>query len=84
MTTLALDTYQFIQTLTKAGMPETQAKALVQELQQVNLRDVATAADITDLKVKIEQVKTDMLKWLIPLLLGQVAVFAALVKWLLT
>jgi len=34
-----------------------------------------------DLRIAIAELKADLLKWLIPILLGQVAVFALVVKF---
>ncbi|MCB2261566.1 MAG: CCDC90 family protein [Candidatus Thiosymbion ectosymbiont of Robbea hypermnestra] len=38
--------------------------------------------EITDLKLEIARVKTDLIKWIVPLMFAQVAVIAALVKLL--
>lgn len=42
-------------------------------------RDPVTKAD---LRAEIADLKADMLKWLVPLLLGQAALIAAMVKML--
>jgi hypothetical protein len=84
---IAMDTLKAYQSLTAAEMPEKQAQALVaivQELQEARLANVATKEDITAvrsemremesrLEARIERVKFDLLKWLIPFLLGQLA-----------
>ena len=75
MATLTFDTYEFIERLKQSGMDANQAKAIVDGLKKINLEHVATKQDIAELKA-------DLLKWLIPILLGQVAVFAALVNFL--
>jgi hypothetical protein len=86
MATLTLDTHKFIQTLKKAGMPESQAEAIVEGLHDVSLVQVATRQDVLQakgqLQVEIREVKNDLLKWMISMLLGQAALFAALVKFL--
>ena len=46
------------------------------------LDTVATKADISEVKIVIAEMKYDMIKWLVPLLLGQAALVAALVKLL--
>ena len=38
--------------------------------------------DVSQLQASIERTKTDLLKWIVPLMLGQVAALAALVKLL--
>lgn len=75
MATLTLDTYEFVENLKRSGMPEGQARTLADNLRKIELEHVATKEDLMQLKV-------DMLKWAIPLMLGQVAVFAFVVQWL--
>lgn len=82
MATLTIDTHEFIKKLTTAGVPESQAEAIAQGLGKVNLDSVATKQDIAELRLEIRDVKVEMLKWLVPLLLGQIVAFAAIVKWL--
>ena len=43
---------------------------------------VATKADVTALKADIAALETRMVKWLVPLLLGQMALIVALIKLL--
>jgi hypothetical protein len=71
-----VDTLKAFETLTAAEMPEKQARALVaivHELPEARLAEVATKNDLKELEVKIERVKFDLLKWLIPFLIGQIA-----------
>lgn len=86
MATLVIDTHEFVNGLTKAGVPEKQARAIVEGLQKIDLTQVATKEDVLllkkDLQIEIQQVKIDMIKWFVPLLLGQAALFALIVKWL--
>lgn len=91
---IAMDTLKAYEALTAADMPEKQAKAMVaivQELQEARLANVATKEDIvavrseirevrselremeSRLEARIERIKFDLLKWLIPFLLGQLA-----------
>jgi hypothetical protein len=70
-----VDTLKAFETLTAAEMPEKQARALVSivhELHEARLAEVATKHDLKELEVKIERVKFDLLKWLIPFLIGQI------------
>ena len=76
MTTLTLDTHKAISRLKKAGFEENKAEAIIESLQEVDLQGFATKEDILNLEA-------DLFKWLIPILLGQIAVFAAVVKFLL-
>jgi hypothetical protein len=82
MATLTIDTYQFVENLKRSGMAEAQARALAGELQKLTLEHVATKEDIAALKADLQQVKADIFKWAVPLLLGQAALIVALVELL--
>jgi len=82
MATLTLNTHDFVTELVAAGVPENQAEAITHGLSKANLENVATKRDISELRLEIRDVKIDMLKWIVPLLLGQIVAFAAIVKWL--
>ncbi len=75
MATLLIDTHKFITRLKDAGVEEKQAIAIVDGIRNINLENVASTGDIAKLKA-------DLLMWLIPVLLGQIAVFAMVVKFL--
>ena len=98
-----VDTLKAYETLTAADMPDRQARALVaivQELQEARLAEVASKADLKELEAridvklsnieikisaleaKIDRVKFDLLKWFIPLILGQAAFIVTLLKLL--
>lgn len=70
-----------------SGIPEEQAEALAGALSNAYLESVPTKGDLAELReqlrVEIRELKIDLLKWVIPLLLGQIAVFAALVQWII-
>lgn len=88
-----VDTLKAYETLTAADMPEKQAKAMVaivQELQEARLTDIATKEDIAairsemqGLRTEIYRVKFDLLKWIIPILLGQLGLTVAILFRLL-
>lgn len=86
MATLVIDTHAFVQGLTKAGMSQRQAEAIAEGFKQIDLDQLVTKQDlraaIQDLRVEISNLKSEMLKWAVPLLLGQVALFAVIVQWL--
>jgi len=82
MATITIDTYKFIENLRSSGMPEVQAKAITKGIQEIDLTNVATKEDILLLRKDIESVKVEIIKWLVPLLLGQAGLTAALVKLL--
>lgn len=54
----------------------------METLKGATLSNVATREDVQRLENQILQAKVDLLRWLVPLLLGQVAVFVALSKWI--
>ena len=51
------------------GMPRDE---IAQGLRELNLDDVATKQDISQLRLEIRDVRIDILKWMIPLMLGQI------------
>ena len=97
MNTLAFDTHLFVKRLTAAGMPEAQAEVLADEQTNLIENNLATKRDLKELEValkrdlkelearlvgQIRESEMRLIKWLIPLLLGQAALVAALVKLL--
>lgn len=82
MTTVLVDTYKAVSTLRENGFSKEQAEGVVKVMEQIDLSSLATKEDLLKLEAKIESVKTDLIKWLVPILLGQIAVFFALVKFL--
>ncbi len=90
MNTLTFDTHGFVKRLTAAGMPEPQAEVLAEEQTNLIENNLATKRDLKeleatlkrDLVAEIRGSELRMVKWLIPLLLGQAALVAALVKLL--
>lgn len=58
MSSLSLDTHGFIKQLTKVGMPEKQAEAIVDGFQKAQIQNVAAAGDIASVKDDIADVRT--------------------------
>ena len=91
---LTFDTLAYAKRLREAGFTEPQAEAQAAALAEVlksGTGELATRQDIADLKRdlkevelslrrEIEAMKAELLKWVIGLLLAQVALIAALVK----
>ena len=91
------DTYEYIQELQNAEVPLKQAEAHSKALKRLfdldklatkrDLNDLETKLDlkISDLKIelntKIDQAVISLIKWLVPLLLGQAALIIALLKF---
>jgi hypothetical protein len=71
MATLIVDTYRFIEKLRASGIAESQAKAIVEGIQELDFSHMATKGDLAELKA-------EMFKWLIPLMLGQYGLLLAL------
>jgi hypothetical protein len=77
---ITFDTYKFVETLTASGIPEAQAKAEMEALnnalnETIAVRDLAT-------KLDLETVKVELIKWMAGLLFAQGALIVALVKLL--
>ena len=81
------DTHAIVSRLRRGGFSEEQAEALTDVFRD-HTRDLVTKADIADMatksfvKTEIAELKADVFKWAVPLLLGQAALTAALVKLL--
>ena len=85
MTTITFDTLAFTEELTTAGVPETHAKAQARAMSKVlGSQELATKLDIKNLELslelKIAETKTEILKWLIGLLVAQTGIIIAAFK----
>ena len=78
--TLARDTHRLVHMLAQRGFSEEQAEAVVELISEIDTEHLATKADI---QLEVRGLEIRLLKWAVPTLLGQVAVFAAVVRWLL-
>ena len=81
---LAFDTHQFVKTLMDKGFSQGQAEALATAQAAVLDKNLATKRDLeklrSDMKVEIEKIKADLLKWMIGAMIAQSAVIVALVR----
>ena len=86
MSILTFDKLAFVDSLTKGGVPEDQARTHANALDTALRDTVATKADLAELRAELRaglaEFKTDILKWMCGALLGQTAILAALVKLL--
>lgn len=86
MSTTTLDTLQIAKDLKAASFSDAQAEALARVLREASEVDLShlVTKDYLDhrLRAEMADLKSDLLKWMITLLLGQAAVVAALVKLL--
>ena len=79
---IAFDTHRFVKRLTESGFTEKQAETLAEEHVALLNANLATKADIAEVKAQIEAVKADLLKWLFGALIAQGGLIVALVKFL--
>lgn len=100
MASITFDSLEFVETLTKAGFNEQQAKGLSKALKEAAKDDHLTTkeesktdlailrADIEitkrELKADIQTSNLTMLKWLVALILGQTALIITLIPKLIT
>jgi len=77
--TITIDTHSFIQNLMAAGFKkaQAQAEAVMEEIQKITLLNVATKSDIaevkkeiSDLRIEMSNLRYEILKWVVPLILG--------------
>ena len=84
--TVLVDTFKLVNTLKAQGFTEEQATGIKQVIEDINLEHLVTKGDlkleVQDLKDELRGLELRVLKWAIPILAGQVAVFIALAKWL--
>lgn len=80
--TLILDSHRLIETLKGRGFTIKQAEGISDALQEIDLSQLSTKTDVADLRSELRAVEIRILKWVIPLLLGQTALFAVIVEWL--
>jgi hypothetical protein len=78
--TTLIDTHRLINDLKQRGFTEQQAEGITQVIEAQDLDNLATKAD---LRSEIHALEIRTIKWAVPILLGQVAVFAAVVEWVL-
>ena len=79
---IAFDTHRFVKRLTENGFTERQAETLAEEHVALLNANLATKADIAEVKAQIEAVKADLLKWLFGALIAQGGLIVALGKLL--
>lgn len=78
MATITFDTLKFVERLKAAGVSDAQAKAEAEAFAEVlNTADVATKRDLKEMESTLRrdmaELKVDLLKWVVGLLLGQTA-----------
>ena len=62
MASLSIDTYKAVALLQEHGYSKQQAEGFVAVLQNADLADIATRADVADLKGDVQAVRVEMYK----------------------
>ncbi len=76
---IAFDTHRYVKRLTENGFSEQQAEVLADEQVALLNTNLATKTDILEVKVDIERVKSDLLKWMFGAMVAQGGLIVALV-----
>ena len=79
-----IDTLKLADKFTAAGFEEKAAHTLAETFGEFAGKQMVTREYLDyKLEAELSKVKYDLIKWLLPILLGQVAVFAVIVEFLL-
>ena len=86
----SFDTLAVFERLKSAELPETAAKEIAEVLKDVMETNLVTKADLnlalervkTELEIKIERTKADLVRWVAGLMVAQAGVIIALIKLL--
>lgn len=81
MGTMTLDTYESIRNLKSAGIEERHAEAIVAEFKKVqdsSLAHLATKEDPMKLELKVAELKSDIIKWVLGISAAQAALIVTL------
>jgi basic membrane lipoprotein Med (substrate-binding protein (PBP1-ABC) superfamily) len=79
----ALDTHETVKRLTAAGFTDAQAEALTAAVKQaldVDLSNLATKADMADVRREMADMKAELVKWVVGVGFAQVATILAMLK----
>ena len=79
----ALDTHETVKRLTAAGFTDAQAEALTAAVKQaldIDLSNLATKSDITDVRREMAEMKAEVVKWVVGVGFAQVATILAVLK----
>lgn len=90
---MVMDTHRVVKRLKEAGFTDIQAEVvtdIVRDAREADRDDLVTKGFLrseltevkSELRTEIQNLKADLFKWLLPILIGQVAATAALVKLL--
>jgi hypothetical protein len=86
MSSVSIDTLRYAKRLKAAGFTEEQAEVQAEALSEAVRDSLVTKTDLSEtetrIRLEIRDLHSNLIRWLIPLLVGQTAVVAALVKLL--
>jgi hypothetical protein len=80
MATVVFDTLKFVERLKAAGVPEAQAKAMVEAQQEALSESVATQLAT---KIDLAELRLDVIKWIVGLALAQISLLVGILVKLL-
>ena len=87
MVAITFDTHEFVKRLRDSGFTETQAEALSiaqkESLSQAFGGELATKADMSDLRRDMAEMKYDLLKWVVGIALAQIGLLVGILVKLL-
>jgi len=81
MSTLTFDTLKFANQLKAAGVPADHAEAEAKALSEVFETNLSELATNKDMDIKLANMKFELLKWMIGLLIAQTGLLLALLKF---
>ena len=86
MSSLAIDTLRYAKRLREAGFSQEQAEVQAEALAEAVRDSLVTKLDLNEavekLRIEMRDLHSALIRWLIPLMIAQVAATAALVKLL--
>lgn len=81
MTAVTFDTLKYAEALKASGVPDAQAKAQAAALADAlreGGQDLATKADIAELRREMAEMKADIIKWVVGLALAQLSLLVGM------
>lgn len=80
---ISFDTHRFVKSLTAAGFTERQAETLAKEQIRLLEGNLATRADLAtvkaDLEIRIQSVKSDLMKWMVGAMTAQTGLLVGVI-----
>ena len=79
MSTITFDTQELVRELRTSGLPQEQAEAVVRTI----VKSHSDLASKSDIDTRMAEVKLDLIKWIVGLILGQTALLLTVLPKLL-